>query len=357
MAEGEQDSSFSALPARLQRRIDAAFDTALGEHDPASVEPARKRRKLEHSGQAGGFISHDTEPGGFIIDDPTTAGGFVIDEPLEGGFVEDRSPTDDASDTEPRSHLPLSLISTALQILDLPPDDEDILSVFRNAASGWGEQRRSERRPGQQRSEEALVSRKDWRAVCAALLDGGAADGEDVDVGDEAPAAQADNPDGGLEETPSDSGEDYVDSGDGGSDVEEAEDSDDDYRAGGFTRSKRANTKSNKARPGTSAETPKARKARRATESDRDEGTRGELTSRQKEECRAAFALFFPGVADEELDQQRIRIKDVTRVAELLREKITAEETVEMLETFSTAPDKSMGLAEFERMMIAAKLA
>lgn len=32
-------------------------------------------------------------------------------------------------------------------------------------------------------------------------------------------------------------------------------------------------------------------------------------------------------------------------------------QTVEMLDAFSTSADKTMGLADFERMMVAAKLA
>jgi len=49
-------------------------------------------------------------------------------------------------------------------------------------------------------------------------------------------------------------------------------------------------------------------------------------------------------------------IADIQRVAKLLKEKITAEDMLEMLDVFSTSPDKSMGLEDFERMMVAAKL-
>jgi len=61
-------------------------------------------------------------------------------------------------------------------------------------------------------------------------------------------------------------------------------------------------------------------------------------------------------VPDGELDCQKIMIKDVTRVANLLKEKIKAEEIIEMLDAFSTSPDKSMNLQDFARMMIATKL-
>jgi hypothetical protein len=98
-----------------------------------------------------------------------------------------------------------------------------------------------------------------------------------------------------------------------------------------------------------------------------------QLSTKQKAECREDFARFFPDVPDTELDRQKIMIKDVTRVANLLKEKIKAEEVsllylpvffaegislqiVEMLEAFSTSLDKSMNLQDFERMMIVTKL-
>ncbi|KAI9066949.1 hypothetical protein FKP32DRAFT_313600 [Trametes sanguinea] len=355
MDDDQMDPGFAALPLSLQKRIDAAFDSALGRNG-SDKEPARKRRKLEHSLQPGGFISEDPAPGGFISEEPT-AGGFIVDEPSDGGFVRDSSPTqggflvdDDQSDAGLSTHIPLSAIPTALQSLDLPPDDEDVLSVFRNAASGWGDRRRTAPHRDED-PEDAFVSRKDWRAVCAALLDTSAADEEDVDMEDVPADGQVEEK-LSLEEASSDSGEEYVESGGAESDAEEGDDSDDEYRegSGGFVRQKKAKsgTAATKARRG--------RKARATTEGDEeDEGQRG-LTARQKEECRAAFALFFSDVTDEELDKQRIRIKDITRVAKLLKEKITAEETLEMLEAFSSAPDKSMSLPDFERMMVAAKL-
>jgi hypothetical protein len=51
-----------------------------------------------------------------------------------------------------------------------------------------------------------------------------------------------------------------------------------------------------------------------------------QLSAKQKAECREDFARFFPDVPDAELDRQKIMIKDVTRVANLLKEKIKAEE-------------------------------
>ncbi|KAL7280855.1 hypothetical protein ACG7TL_005799 [Trametes sanguinea] len=356
MADEQLDPGFAALPLSLQKRIDAAFDSA-SRQTVSDKEPARKRRKVEQPLQPGGFISEHPSPGGFIADEPAS-GGFIVDDPSEGGFVRDSPPPqggfladDDGSDAGQSTHIPLTSIPTALQLLDLPPDDEDVLSVFRNAASGWGERERTASHRDQN-PEEAFVSRRDWRAVCAALLDTAAADEEDVDM-DDVPAEKHLEEKVPLEETPSDSEEDYVESGAGDSDVEEEDDSDDEYRegGGGFVRPRRAmvGTPATKSRRG--------RKTRTTTESEEEGEDQRTLTALQKEECRAAFALFFPDVTDKELDKQRIRIKDITRVANLLKEKITAEETVEMLEAFSTVPDKSMSLADFERMMVAAKLA
>ena len=45
-----------------------------------------------------------------------------------------------------------------------------------------------------------------------------------------------------------------------------------------------------------------------------------------RQDLRHTFALFFPDVSDDKLDTQRIMIKDIVRVAALLKEKITAEE-------------------------------
>ncbi|KAI0644167.1 hypothetical protein C8Q79DRAFT_875620, partial [Trametes meyenii] len=335
-ADDEHDPAFSTLPAALRKRIDAAFDAALKNNSDGSVEPARKRRKVAHSPPAGGFVG-----GGFIPEEPA-GGGFIVDEPAGGGFVRDATPAaaggfmaDGASDDdEAYTHIRLSLIPTALQILDLPPDDSDVLGVFRNAASGW----RSGGGAGDE-PPDGMVSRKDWRAVCAALLDAGAGgdEGENVDMDDD-PGESAQDA-----EAASDSGEEYV-----GSDVSETENegeegSEDEYREGAKASPKRA------------AARGRGRKAASGTSSE-DEGPRP-LTARQKKECRAAFGLFFPEVGEDELDGQRIRIKDVSRVAKVLKEKMSAEETVEMLDAFSSAGDGSMSLGDFERMMVAARLA
>ncbi|KAI0741529.1 hypothetical protein C8Q80DRAFT_139941 [Daedaleopsis nitida] len=330
MPDHEDDAGYAALPSTLRLRIDDAFDLAIPH--PRAPRPPHKRRKLD---------GDDPQPGGFVVD---SLGGSIPDSPSAGGFI-----LDDATQPDCRNaSIPLSSIPSALQFLDLQPDDEDVLAVFRNAASGWSHSR-DHVTSGD--PEELLVSRKDWRAVCAALLDSGAGD-SDFDMHDENDAVP--------DEEEDDSAEEYMQSGGSASDTEDDDGSDDDYQAGGFVRSSKGKSTTQ------AADEPSRRsRATRPSSVDDDPGTdsggssRGEhrLTARQRRECRTTFALFFPGVADVDLGQRRIRIREITQVAGLLKEKISAEETVEMLEAFSTAPDKSMGLADFERMMIAAKLA
>ncbi|TBU43992.1 hypothetical protein BD309DRAFT_959362 [Dichomitus squalens] len=299
----EVDPGYVALPLDLQRRIDNAFDSALS----SSGSPPSKRRKLEQD-QA-------PAPGGFLLDD-APPGGFLPDEPQS---------SEDQDDQEiVQRHIPLSLIPTALQILDLQPDDEDVLSVFRNAASGWND--RSTSQSGD--PLDALVTRKDWRAVCAALLDPGLAGDDDVDMG-----GDQDPPSGSEAGVPpgdelSDSGEEYMQSLSSGSDAFGV-DSDDEYREGGFLPAKNAKGKAiSKVAPSS----PKSRRGRgrkrsiSSEDGDKDDAKQHGLSARQKKECRATFALFFPDVPDASLDAQRIRIKDITRVAALLKEKISAEE-------------------------------
>lgn len=306
-SEAEAEASFSVLPARLKRRIDRAFDNALG---PDSGPP-RKRTKLT---VAGGFLAADAEPtpGGFIVED-TPAGGFLLPDSDDVAQTGSRTPgsseDEDAPSHVTHTHIPLTLIPTALQLLDLQPDDEDVLDVFRNAATGWEGTR------GVSASQATLrVSRKDWRAVCAALLDTGAGDDENTSDHDDG-SMEAEE---AAEESDGDS-EDYVDAN---SDESDDASSGDEYQAGGFTRPKRKSattTRSSKRKQGAASSAGES-------DSDFDVGKSQRITPRQRQECRRAFALFFPDVPDEKLDVQKILIKDISRVASLLKEKITAEE-------------------------------
>jgi hypothetical protein len=98
----------------------------------------------------------------------------------------------------------------------------------------------------------------------------------------------------------------------GPSDESGEEDSDgDEYIEGGFIKPKRARKRSENSSPFISE--PSTLTSRR-------------LTTRQRRDCRRAFALFFPDVEDIELDHQKIMPKDLDRVGRLIKEKLKAEE-------------------------------
>ncbi|KAJ8590386.1 hypothetical protein M405DRAFT_816368, partial [Rhizopogon salebrosus TDB-379] len=292
------DPGFTALSTRLRRCIDNAFDSAAGSTSKSSNH-SRKKHKPDPVQSSGFTAAGNVSPGGFLIED---AGGFV----LEGH---------DSCTPNPVS-IPLSSVPTALRLLGLPPDDEEVLSVFQNAASGWG--------TSLDRSRN--ISKKDWRAVCAALLEaedtgGSSGDGSSAFHSETAPLS-------GQEDDGDPDSDEYHMS------VDEEEASDE-YQD----------------------DTPASRKPRDSSKSVLNARLdAGQLNAKQRAECREEFARFFPDVPDGELDCQKIMIRDVTRVANLLKEKIKAEEIIEMLDAFSTSPDKSMNLQDFARMMIATKL-
>ena len=338
------DPTFAALPRTLQRRIDNAFRCALGE------KPSRKRRKLNDIGlyeqnPSGGFIPNDsleggfvppdfnTLEGGFVLDEPVTGGGFIVDDD-GGGFVPEPSPPRAGPSTSTTSvdhysevqgdggfassdpRIPLSLIPTALQILDLPPDDEQVLLVFKNAASGWTSGPTSARRAGRATGPtEEVVSLRDWRAVCSTLLEPDVQDGmdeEDVRMDQDDDGRMSD----GLLEDSGGSSEEYVESNPGG-------DSDDpDPEDGNYSD--------------TPAKRPARSTGRRSTRANRgfDESDEEDvgikknrpLTTRQKETSRQAFTLFFPSSADADLENQQITISDLVRVSKELNEKITYDQ-------------------------------
>ncbi|KAL6298991.1 hypothetical protein BKA93DRAFT_830258 [Sparassis latifolia] len=353
--------AFAALSERLRQRIDHAFNSAIAVDSQPG--PPRKRRKINRTSgerstaEPGGFIIDDEQPGGFLFED-SQPGGFIVDGPEREGFLIDEGLDTSNSEGEntlsrtDTTQIPLSYIPTALHILDIPPDDEDILSVFRTAASGW--QGSHQLNLTHESVNEQYVSRKDWRTVCAVLLDTAV---DSTDRSAEASAAEGPDADADEMDEEADSSDEYMASDAESEFADDAEDSDEDYQEGGFVTFK-AKSKS-KAVAGHAT-----RRTSRAASSAIDEYGEDhihvqqprQLTARQKEECRRTFALFFPGVLDEDLDTQKIMIKDISRVFKLLKEKITAEEIVEMLEVFSTSSDKSMRLRDFERMMVAAKL-
>ena len=292
----------------LQSRIDNAFYDAQSR--PSHDAP-------------GGFLLDDN-PGGFLLDD--NPGGFLPPSPStvgqESGHRRER-------DEQPL-YIPLSRIPHALQLLDLSPDDEQVLAVFRNAASGWEDEppsrhtaHRRQRGPTATSEDndvtEGHVSLRDWRAVCAALMDDGGDEDEDED-GREGSAI--DDNDENLNVT----GEDLS------SELEESSGkSSDEYR---ITEAKsRKRSRKSAAATGRSEGAIRKTRAKGKTSSAAmrqrsppSPSTIAEITPRQRRESLQAFLLFFPGVPEEVAKQRRLGIREVNAAATVLNEKIKTEE-------------------------------
>jgi hypothetical protein len=263
---------------------------------------------------------------------------------------------------------------SSLQRLDLPPDDDQVLLVFKNAASGW---RSSTNRPeeigGEADAEEAYVSREDWRAVCAVLLVHHAEEYAESDGAGAATVADQ------LVEGAStaDEGENEYHQ-----DAEPNADSDsdsDEYMEGPSTQRRTRTTAKLRARSSSSSSA--------SSVGPPDPKKRRKLTARLTEACLATYTLFFPSASEKELPSQRIGIKDVQWLSKLIGTKLKGDEVrvvssflcrptfpfyylmsapifmnfltymfIEMLSEFSPSPDKSMSFAEFGDMMRAVKL-
>ncbi|KXN80808.1 hypothetical protein AN958_07244 [Leucoagaricus sp. SymC.cos] len=298
------ETLFPSLPQKIQKQIDSAFNSAYKKH--------AEKKSLEEQ-PAGGFIvdrgkdGNDQLGGGFIPE----GGGFIREDDEDGGFLRDDHDApaggflnDEDADIA-HTHIPLSLIPTALQYLDLPPDDEEVLSVFRNAATGWTSSSNDIKSLRTSEQKEQLVSREDWRSVCSVLLEHSAGGNE---------ATEEDTEMGGPEsDGPTDSDEYHE------SEVEEedAEDDDEDYVEGPSTSTNRRRTRrAAHESPSTSPSPPSHSSKTRSHK----------LTSRQHQTCVDAYALFFPTVSQDELLVQRIMIKDIQRAAKLLNEKLKTED-------------------------------
>ena len=273
----------------LQTRIDNAFYSAL---NPSS-----------HHDAPGGFLLDD-DPGGFLPPSPPASG-------QEGGYEPERD--------EQSSYIPLSRIPHALQLLDLSPDDDEVLAVFRNAASGWEDDYPSSRHRRQRGSTatsedndvtEGRVSLRDWRAVCAALMDDGGDDEDDRQ------GSAADD------ETPDIPGEDVS------SEPEESSGgSSDEYRITEAKSRKRPRKSTTATGGGTGTTRKRVGKTRSAAlRRPLSPGTGAEATPRQQRECLQAFLLFFPGVSEEVAKRKRLGVREVNAAATVLNEKIKTEE-------------------------------
>ncbi|KAJ6457609.1 hypothetical protein C8R45DRAFT_1032710 [Mycena sanguinolenta] len=273
------NDSFAALPKYLQRRVDKAFDQSASANDS------------NPSDSGGGFLTGDSE----------------------------------SSITQ----IPLSAIPKALQQLDLPPDDEEVLLVFKNAASGW---QSTTNRPEEigDGAGGLYVSREDWRSVCGVLLEHRAEEYEDSDG--TGPVAGGDS-DGADEDEYQEQDEPEVDS------------DSDEYMEEVPSKSRRRTR---------SAKALRSRSSSLASSSSPPKPKRP--TARQRKTCLDTYALFFPTVSEAELPNQRIAVQDIQRLTKLIGDKLKGDEILEMLGEFSTAPDRSMNLSDFETMMMAARL-
>ena len=197
----------------------------------------------------------------------------------------------------------MSSIPAALQVLDLPPDDEQVLAIFRSAASGWATSTLDDL-DGHQSTGEGMISRDDWRSVCAVLL-------ENYQEGDE----------NGDEHSPPD---ERMQESDDGDDVG----SDDQYRASETSDVDSDEDYVEDLGPSSSRRRTRGRPARSSSPSpplDSPASNRP-LTKRQQQVALEAFALFFPSIPRSELANQKIMLRDLQRTAKLLGEKIKADE-------------------------------
>ncbi|KAL5521819.1 hypothetical protein ACEPAF_2567 [Sanghuangporus sanghuang] len=382
MSDSDVDDAVTSLPEQARRRIDEAFDRAISESRPEEKQRPRKRRRIEQDAQPGPSTEPPELAGGFLLDDNNNDGSDNAD-PIDAIFEDDDDDNKEnenalSSTSQPPTHIPLALIPRALQLLDLDPSDAQVLSVFKNAASSWSDESKEERRrprrvrhlsnlsdmdedEDDESEAEQVVSRRDWRAVCAALIPSGHPMDSPLSSIEE---SDNDGDTRAVPEEESDSGSSAVDTGE----LEESDTSSDEYIPDSKRKAKaKAKAKSN-TRPSQSNKSSPSKKPRqsKAKTSTPDIST---LTSRQRQDILSAFALFFPSnpkgtrtdVSEEELSlcKKRLTIKDIANAAASIKEKITAEEIIEML-TYcspSSTQNPTMSFQDFQQMMIAARLA
>ncbi|GMK59374.1 hypothetical protein CspeluHIS016_0703890 [Cutaneotrichosporon spelunceum] len=259
---------------------------------------------------AGGFLPDDSG-GGFMSDDGGGGGGFVLDNDDGGGFIPDNLgpsagpsttrasravSTDADAGTDVDEHIPLRLIPTLLSSLGLP-SDEDVLSVFRSMG-------------------EDGVRRKDFRAVCAALMPPDAGQVSEDETGDR---------EGGQDEEDGDW--DMI----SGSDSDAFEPSDDsDFGA-----------------------PVKGKKATRRAKALEDTGV-ARLSSRQREAARTLWALLKP---DEKGASGILSRDEVKRWARELGEMWSDAEITDMVTLFSGQPEgRGLTFEDFGVVMLRAGL-
>ena len=322
------DRIFSTLPVSLRHRIDDSFDIVTSFKDGGDAEsvPSYKRRRIDLSRDPSS--SQPIQPGGYILDD--TQAGFIVEDSTdnqsdfqansEGDSPSTRrySPTSGSNTPSHLSptHIPLSRIPAALKLLDLQPDDEETLSVFRNAASGWTH---PHSHPSQD-ERELLVNREDWRAICAVLME-------------QHPSIST-NESEHVEERYRDSDSAMYSDADDEPDAEsdEYQYEDEPYAEGSASGEEDSDEEYTESRPAISN---KSLRNSRVHTSPSPFGHPRKLTPRESYECRRAFARFFPDIEtdSDELEKKKITIKEISAVATLLKEKIKAEEVSGLLES------------------------
>ena len=281
MIMASSDSLFLTLPLRLQCLIDEAFDLTA---DPSHTAYGKANHSIPQQNLTVGA-------GGFLVESyPNPSGASFDDDILE------------RQNNERQASISLSSIPSALQLLDLPPDDSEVLSVFKNAASGWTSDSITSFEG--LNPQEKFVSREDWRSVCAVLLEHRSSE---ISSDDDEPSPMMSKSEN-WQDVEHDS-ESYIDHESG---VDSAESSSDEYMEQQVKPQKRVRDQ-NRQFTSRQARPPLHLNSTRPS-------------SRQKEACLKTFALFFPEVPHHKLADHRIMIKDLQRVSNLLGEKIKAEE-------------------------------
>jgi hypothetical protein len=274
---------FNSLPPQLQHRIDHAFDQIVQLQSGNHTERSLNRKVLP-------LQANDTY-------NPRLGGGFLVE-----GYNLDPAIDDQVSP----SQVPLTSIPSALRTLDLPSDDEQILSVFRSAASGWT----SSFNNVLYGMTDEMVSRDDWRSVCAVLLEHYEEEyPEDSEIGPM-------DSDGLHAHDRSMESEDWL-SASGNSDG----DSDEDYVEGPAASSPRRRTHPQRAKTDRTSFSP-------------NPSSPEKLSPRQQRSYLETFALFFPSISKSEIPNQKITIRDIQRVSKLLGEKINAHEVSPRAQVF-----------------------
>lgn len=196
----ETDADFLALSAEQRRRVDEAFDRGLSE-------------VYGDEGRSGGGGSSDGGGGKRrrLQEVESTAaagdGGFMADDEEEENEMRTGDGDDNRQDqaaTSRRStrrfRLPFSQLPALMASLDLPWDEE-VAAVFKSVASlpsgdpaGGGSDQEQE----QEQGEGDYTTRRDFRAVCAALM-GPEGEEEEEEEGGEAGEAEVEGQGGDIE--------------------------------------------------------------------------------------------------------------------------------------------------------------